>query len=181
MNLYISGSNRKKNSDQFLRDLMTEGDQFLSLADLKIKYCIGCCSCVKELPHYCLLEDDMRIIYENLLRAEKIIIMSPIYMNHITGILKNMIDRLNPFCCHELLRNKKIYLITVGQMSEKENEEVEQDIHKYFDGISEFFYFDFIYLKNLSSGDIETIDSIKEVYQQDYDKMMAELKEKIKR
>ena len=38
-------------------------------------------------------------------------------MNHITGILKNVIDRWNPYGTHpELLENKKIYLVFVGQM-----------------------------------------------------------------
>lgn len=121
----------------------------------------------------------MKEVYTSILKADKIIIMSPIYMNQITGILKNMIDRLNPFCCHELMKNKKLYLITVGQMNEQENKEVEEDIKKYFEGISEFFYFDFIYLKNLSSGDIEIIDSIKEIYGNDYKGIIEELKEKI--
>lgn len=180
MNLYISGSNRKKNSYEFLNDLMEEKDILISLADLEIKYCIGCCSCMKELPNYCILKDDMKAIYNSILKADKIIIMSPIYMNQITGILKNMIDRLNPFCCHELMKGKKVYLITVGQMNEKENAEIEEDIKKYFEGLSEFFYFDFLYLKNLSSGDVETTDSIKKIYGDDYKNIISELKEKIK-
>lgn len=179
MNLYISGSNRKKNSYQFLKNLMTEKDKLISLADLDIKYCIGCCACMKKLPNYCVLEDDMRKIYDLLIEADKIIIMSPIYMNQITEILKNMIDRLNPFCYYELMKNKKLYLITVGQMNEKENQEVEEDIKKYFEGICEFFYLDFVYLKNLSSGEIETIDSIKKVYGNDYNNIISKLKEKI--
>lgn len=180
MNLYISGSNRKKNSYEFIKDIMTEEDELITLAELNIKYCTGCCSCVKELTNYCVLHDDMKKIYDLILEADKIIIMSPIYMNQITGILKNMIDRLNPFCYHELMKNKKVYLITVGQMTEKENQEVEEDIKKYFEGISEFFYFDFTYLKNLSSGNIEEKDSIKENYGSKYENIIEEIKEKIK-
>lgn len=179
MNLYISGSNRKKNSYEFLKNLITQKDKLISLADLDIQYCIGCSACMRKLPNYCILKDDMKKIYDLLIEADKIIIMSPIYMNQITGILKNMIDRLNPFCYHELMKNKKLYLITVGQMNEKENQEVEEDIKKYFEGICEFFYLDFVYLKNLSSGEIETIDSIKEVYGNDYNNIIDKLREKI--
>ena len=181
MNLYINGSNRKKNSYSVLKELMSEEDVLVSLSDLQIQYCLGCCKCMKELPNYCVIKDDMKILYDNLLKAEKIIIMTPIYMNQITGILKNMIDRLNPLCCHELLKNKnkKVYLITVGQMEETENEEVAQDIQKYFEGISEFFYFEFHYLRNLSSGDLETVDSIEETYQEEYPQILKQLREKI--
>lgn len=179
MSLYISGSNRKNNSYNFLKDLMKEEDKLISLADLEIKYCIGCCRCIEKLQNYCVQNDDMNYIYEEMLKTDKIIIMSPIYMNHITGILKNMIDRLNPFSCHELLKGKKIYLITVGQMDEKENEDIAEDIKKYFEGLSEFFYFDFVFLKNLSSGDLETVDSIKENYKEKYSKIIEEIKEKI--
>lgn len=176
MNLYISGSNRKNNCYEFLKDIMKSDDQLVSLSDLNIKYCLGCRKCSEKLPDYCVLKDDMKEIYKSMLETNKIIIMTPIYMNQITGILKNVIDRLNPFSVHELLRNKKIYLVTVGQMDEEENKEIAEDIEKYFKGISEFFYFDFIYLKNLSSGDT---DNIKECYGDDYNKIIQSLKKKI--
>lgn len=174
--LYISGSNRKNNCYEFLKDIMNDSDKLISLSDLNIKYCTGCISCEKEIENYCILNDDMNEIYEEMLKTDKIIIMTPIYMNQITGLLKNMIDRLNPFCIHESLRKKKIYLITVGQVSEDENEEIKEDIEKYFKGISEFFYFDFEYLKNLSSGEM---DSIKSNYE-NYKDIINELKEKIR-
>lgn len=178
MKLFINGSNRKKNSYRFLKDLMEKDDKLISLSEKNIKYCLGCNSCIKKLPNYCVLKDDMKELYDSILEADKIIIMSPIYMNHVTGILKNVIDRLNPFSNHELLKDKKLYLITVGQMSEEENEEIKDDLDKYFKGLAEFMYFDFVYLKNLSSGDIETIDSIKETYE-NYDEIVTELRRKI--
>lgn len=45
MNLYISGSNRKHNSYNFLNKLKNEDDILYSLQDLNIKYCLGC-NCV---------------------------------------------------------------------------------------------------------------------------------------
>ncbi len=175
MKLFINGSNRKKNCYNFLKDLMDKEDKLISLSDKNIKYCIGCNSCIKDLSNYCILKDDMKELYDSILEADKIIIMSPIYMNHVTGILKNVIDRLNPFSNHELLKGKKIYLITVGQMPEDENEEVKEDLDRYFKGLAEFMYFDFEYLMNLSSGDIETVDSIKETYK-NYDEIINETK-----
>lgn len=55
---------------------------------------------MNELKEYCVIDDDMQEIYEEILKADKIVIASPIYMNHITGLLKNVIDRFNPFSWH---------------------------------------------------------------------------------
>lgn len=164
MNLYISGSNRKGNSYNFLKSIKNNEDILLSLNDLDIKYCGGCNACAENESNTCIIKDEMHKVYEAIDRCEKIIIMSPIYMNQITGILKNMIDRFNPYCYSERLRGKKIFLITVGQMSEEEQIEVVDDIKKYFEGISEFLYFGFEYLYNFTSGDIIEIDDINKMY-----------------
>lgn len=176
MNLYINGSNRNKNCFKVLNDLKQNDDKLISLADKSINYCLGCSACMNELDSYCIIEDDdMQEIYYAMIEADKIIIASPIYMNHITGILKNVIDRLNPFSCHGNLKGKKIYLITIGQMSEEENEEIAESINKYFESISEFMEFEFTFLKNLTSGDIETIDDITKVYE-NYEYMIDEMR-----
>ena len=101
-------------------------------------------------------------------------------MNHITGILKNVIDRFNPFSWHDdLLQGKTIYLITIGQMSEKENQDIATNIKQYFESIGEFIGFNVVFLKNLSSGDIETVDSIKDIYGDNYMNIINDLREKI--
>lgn len=178
MNLYINGSNRKKNCYKVLSDIKNDNDKLISLSDTNIEFCKGCCSCMNELENFCVINDDMKEIYKSMLEAEKIIIASPIYMNHITGILKNVIDRLNPFSCHGNLSGKKIYLITIGQMSEDENSEIATVIKEYFESISEFMEFEFIYVKNLTSGDIESIDDVTKA-NDNYEEIIKQIKEKI--
>ena len=115
MNLYISGSNRNKNCYKILNDIKNKEDKIISLKNKNINYCLGCSSCINKLKEYCVIKDDMREIYLEMKEANKIIIASPIYMNFITGILKNMIDRLNPYSSHdEILKGKKVYLILTG-------------------------------------------------------------------
>lgn len=180
MNLYLSGSNRKSNSYNFLKRIKQEEDILLSLRDLDIKYCGGCNACAKNENNTCILKDEMYRIYEAISKSNKIIIMSPIYMNHITGILKNVLDRFNPYCSSEKLRGKKLFLITVGQMSEEEQKDVVEDIKKYFEGISEFLYFDFEYLYNFTSGDILEIDDINKIYsEEELNKIINNIKFKI--
>ena len=78
-----------------------------------------------------------------------------------------MIDRFNPYCASEKLKDKKIMLLTVGQMSEEEQQEVVDSIDSYFKSIAEFLYFDFEYLHNFTSGDILEVDDINEMYEKE--------------
>ena len=177
MNLYICGSNRKKNSYNLLNKIKTDKDILVSLSELQIKYCLGCNACQKNKDNS---NDDMKIIYNHIEKSDKIIIMSPVYMNHITGILKNVLDRFNPYCASEKLRNKKVMLITVGQMSEEEQQDIVNQIKIYFESLSEFFFFDFEFLYNFTSGDIIDTDSIDKMYsEKEINKIIAEIKEKI--
>ena len=179
MVLYINGSNRKGNCSKILNDLKEKNDKLIELADKSINYCLGCNACMDELEGHCIVEDDMQEIYEQILKVDKIVIATPIYMNHITGLLKNVIDRFNPFSWHDdLLRGKTIYLITVGQMNEEENEDIAVNIKEYFESIGEFMGFETVFLKNFTSGDIETIDDVTKMYD-NYEQIIEELKKKI--
>lgn len=180
MNLYINGSNRRGNCYEIIQDLKDENDKVILLADKDIKYCLGCSKCAQGLEKYCVLQDDMKEIYESIAKADKIILVSPVYMNHITGLLKNVIDRWNPYSSHpELLKNKKIYLIVVGQMSEEENQEIAESIKTYFQSLGEFMEFETVFLKYLSSGDIETVDNVKK-NNENYLEIIEQIKEQIK-
>ncbi len=77
MNLYISGSNRKHNSYNFLKSLKNNEDILFSLAELNIKYCIGCNACQKNSNNHCVLQDDMEKIYDSIEKCKNIVIMSP--------------------------------------------------------------------------------------------------------
>lgn len=179
MNLYVNGSNRKKNCYNVLKDLKNNNDKLISLGEKSIKYCKGCSSCANKLKSYCVIEDDMKEIYEDMIKADKIIIASPVYMNFITGILKNVIDRLNPYTSHsEILKGKKVYLILVGQLNEEENEEIATNIKEYFEGLAEFMEFEFTFLKYLSSGDVETIDNVSK-NNNNYEIIIEEIKKQI--
>ena len=74
-----------------------------------------------------------------------------------------------------------IFLITVGQMSEEEQQEICYSIYNWFKSISEFLYFDFEYLYNFTSGDILEIDSIEKMYEKSQlDIVIENIKNKIK-
>ena len=179
MNLFINASNREKNCYKLLKDIMSEKDSFISLSGKEICYCKGCSKCSDVLEKYCVINDPMQEIYEKISNADKIIIATPIYMNFINGLLKNVIDRLNPYSSHpELLKNKEISLVLIGQMSKEENKEIINNIVNFFDSLTEFMEFNFRFLGYLSSGDIETLDDIQK-NNANYDELIKEIKNSI--
>jgi multimeric flavodoxin WrbA len=176
--LFICGSNRNKNCFRILNDLKSNEDELVSLSNKDIKFCLGCNACQNNIKNYCVINDYMQDLYPKIIDAEKIIIASPIYMNHITGILKNVIDRFNPFLCNDALNGKQVYLILTGQMSAEDNKEEIMNIINYFKGISEFMGFSFMFLKYFSSGDVLEIDDVKK-NNLGYGKAISEIKAKI--
>ncbi|MFA9375864.1 MAG: flavodoxin family protein [Lachnotalea sp.] len=82
-------------------------------ADLQnVKYCRGCCSCFKTGT--CPLDsiDDMKSIKENLLEADLIIVSSPVYIHHISGFMKNLLDRISYWTHTFHLIGKRIVVCT---------------------------------------------------------------------
>ena len=147
--LLINCSNREKNCFKILNDIKTENDKLISLSNKKMSFCLGCDSCKNNLDKYCVLDDFItNSVYKELINVDKIVIASPMYMSNINGILKNLIDRMNPFYHHsELFDNKKVYLILTGQTSKKENEEEINNVINYFKGLSEWLFQDFEFLE----------------------------------
>ena len=176
MVLYINGSNRKENCSRILNDLKEKDDKLIELSEMSINYCLGCNACANNLEEYCVIEDDMQEIYEDIKKVNKIVIATPIYMNHITGLLKNVIDRFNPYVSHEeLLKRKTVYLITVGQMSEEENQDIAMNIKEYFESIGEFMEFNVVFLKNFTSGET---DDVTKTYK-NYEEIIKKIKDEI--
>lgn len=162
--LLINCSNREKTCFKILNDIKGENDKLISLSNKDMKFCLGCEACQNDLANYCVLNDFItNNVYKEINDADTIVFASPMYMSNINGIFKNLLDRLNPFYNHELLRGKKIYLVMTGYATKEENEMEITGIIDYFKGISEYFYFDFEFLDYFASEDYEgKINSIKE-------------------
>jgi multimeric flavodoxin WrbA len=56
----------------------------------------------------------MRNVFDKLLKAELIIIGSPLYYGNVSGLTKSLIDRTIPAYENELLKGKKLISIMVG-------------------------------------------------------------------
>lgn len=173
--LLINCSNREKNCFKILNDIKTENDKLISLSNKKMSFCLGCDSCKNNLDKYCVLDDFItNSVYRELINVNKIVIASPMYMSNINGILKNLIDRMNPFYHHsELFDNKKVYLILTGQTSKGENEEEINSVINYFKGLSEWLFQNFEFLEYFEGYNDLNSDM-------NYDKKIELIKQKLK-
>lgn len=120
--LLINGSPRAGNTDLILNKIKDSLVGFsldlVLLREKNIQYCKGCLFCDKNKK--CLIKDDMIDINEKLLKSHLIIIGTPNYYDNVPALLKNFIDRTNPFYKTDQLKNKKIINIVVGG-GKKEN------------------------------------------------------------
>lgn len=172
--LLINCSNREVNCYKILNDIKSDSDKLISLANKKMDFCLGCERCRDNLERHCVLNDFItNNVYEEIIKANDILLASPMYMSNINGILKNLIDRFNPLYNHELLKGKKFYLILTGYATKEDNEEEINGIIKYFKGISEWLYIEFEFLDYFrESNDQNT--------REENDKKIKFIKEKLK-
>ncbi len=65
--------------------------ELITLADKDIKPCDGCRSC--KTTKECHIDDDMRSIFDKMVRADGIILATPVYFGSATPQIKALIDR----------------------------------------------------------------------------------------
>ncbi|MFH1454602.1 MAG: flavodoxin family protein [Armatimonadota bacterium] len=100
----VNGSPRGKNSnthimvEEFLKGAKSAGAEtsHIHLAGKNIKHCMGCFSCWIKTPGACVIKDDMQNIMPLLKDMDIFVIATPLYFFHVTGLMKNFIDRLLP-------------------------------------------------------------------------------------
>jgi len=66
------------------------------LAKKKISPCRGCLACWFKTPGVCVIKDDMAELIEKLLSPDIVVFATPVYVDNVTGIMKNFMDRIIP-------------------------------------------------------------------------------------
>jgi multimeric flavodoxin WrbA len=125
--LLISGSPRAGNTEFILKKIyeaLIGEKELILLREKNIKQCCGCLCCNRT--NKCGMQDDMQMIYEKIQQADVLVVGSPNYFDNISGLLKNFIDRSNPFYGTDLLKGKKIFFIVVGGGSVEHSQRVVQ-------------------------------------------------------
>lgn len=125
--LSINGSPNKKGNTQnivkaILRGASKNGHKYreIHLYDLNINDCLGCKDANQiHLAKDCVHDDDFKnILMPEIRNSDLIILSSPIYIGHITGKLKTMLDRWYSFILKDFkirdLVGKKFIVVTTS-------------------------------------------------------------------
>jgi multimeric flavodoxin WrbA len=85
------------------------------LGDLDIRMCRGCRACFDRGEDRCSLKDDVALIRAKMDAADGILLASPVYVDDVSGLVKNWMDRLAYLCHRPAMGGKYAYtLATVG-------------------------------------------------------------------
>lgn len=144
--------------EEFLEGLQEAGAEVEKVysKELNIRPCLGKLACWIKTPGKCCQQDDMAILLEKLAEADIWVFASPLYWDGVTGLLKNIFDRMLPLlepnielydghCRHPLRKNVKqgkIVLISTCGFWESDNFEplvihvqaICKNIHREFAG-----------------------------------------------
>lgn len=114
--LAISGSPvRNGNTEALLKEALhvAETDPAIRtvsfyLSHLQINGCQHCNWCIKnQSPEkFCNISDGMDEIYPAFLKADLVLLATPVHIGRMSGLLANMLDRLRPFVYGNLYRGK---------------------------------------------------------------------------
>jgi len=126
--LVCMGSYRKNGNtahivDLILAQLEQEAQQQLVPLEIETLYlghqdigiCRGCRVCFDRGEDHCPQKDDLLAIKAKMQAADGILVASPVYVDDVSGITKNWIDRLAHVCHRPEFAGKSAYLVvTVG-------------------------------------------------------------------
>ena len=73
--------------------------EFIHLTDLNYSGCISCFGCKRlgadnETTRFCAVKDDLTDVLHKIMDSDVVLLGSPIYINDVTGLFRNLIERL---------------------------------------------------------------------------------------
>ena len=97
-------------ADEFLRGAEAAGAQVeqVLLVQKKISHCTGCFRCWVKTPGKCVIEDDMTVLLEKIMATDVIVFATPLYVDNVTGLMKNFMDRILPLGEPYLVKDEKV-------------------------------------------------------------------------
>ncbi|MGN1318556.1 MAG: flavodoxin family protein [Lachnospirales bacterium] len=120
--LVLSGSPRKDGNsdilcDQFIKGAVDNGNKVekVYVNDMNIGCCQACYSC--RGTGECFIKDDMADILDKMIKADVIVMATPVYFYTMDGQMKTLIDRTLPR--YTEIANKEFYFIATAAAGEK--------------------------------------------------------------
>jgi len=96
------------------------------LEKMTIHACKGCNACQKNKVNFCVTDDDMIQLYEEIIESDIIVLASPIYFFSVTAQMKSVLDRL--YAILDRVKGKKIVLLTTYGAAKLEDSGVENAV-----------------------------------------------------
>lgn len=119
--LVLMGSARKGESykitqivEERLKEMGEAEFEYLFLINSGTKQCVGCHSCINLGEDACPHKNERKIIEEKIAGADGIIIVSPVYCQHVTALLKNFFDHMAFMWHRPRYFGKKVMAIASG-------------------------------------------------------------------
>lgn len=116
----FNGSPRKGGNTQLLLQEAVRGAKeqgaeatVFDLNWMNIKPCQNCGGCAETGK--CIIPDNMQRVHEEIRAADRIIVASPIFFFGLTGQMKIMIDRCQPFWYEKYIHQKPVPLGPLGR------------------------------------------------------------------
>lgn len=100
--LAVIGSPRKRGNtykaaqavEEQVRGICGAGFEYLFLAEAGLELCRGCGACLTVGEERCPLKDSLKDIEQRLVSADGVVLASPVYVDNVTWLMKNFMDRL---------------------------------------------------------------------------------------
>lgn len=115
----LEGSPNKNGSSNLLAESFIRGAeeaghsvQFIDAAHANIHSCTGCIHCGYEGP--CIQKDDMETIRQQILEADMMVFVTPLYYYGMSAQLKTLVDRFCAFNSSIQSKHMKSALLTVA-------------------------------------------------------------------
>ncbi|MFH1785236.1 MAG: flavodoxin family protein [Candidatus Micrarchaeota archaeon] len=114
----ISGSPRSGNCERLVKEALEAAQlegaevELVLLRKLRITRCCGDDQCYHT--ERCKINDEISELMKRISECDGMILGSPSYFNNVTGLMKEFMDRTNPYAKYQRWSNKKAAIIVVG-------------------------------------------------------------------
>ncbi len=122
--LVITGSPRRGDSYRLTRMIEEAvkkrgavSFKYIFLKKLDLEYCRGCLTCMRKGEEFCPIKDDAMKLRDELLGADGVIFVSPVYVHQITALLKNFFDRFAYYMHRPSFHDKCALIVSTTELS----------------------------------------------------------------
>jgi multimeric flavodoxin WrbA len=82
---------------------------YFKLCDMEVKPCRSCGSCSQKTPGECVFDDDIKVIFHELVRSDVVVMLTPIRFGGYSSQLKKVVDKF-------MLLGLPLYAVKNGHM-----------------------------------------------------------------